>query len=384
MIRKQAVGVSPDIELTIDNTPIDYNLMGIIELYLSENKHDMAVVRLAGMQPRLITSIRNKGISIRLSTGPLYSQEFYGHVVEVKPKSVSSAGLVNDSLIQEADLICMGVSYSMRSVRDREWADRSLTDVALDFADYYQFSLDCPTTPYLLRDLAQVQESDWQFLVRYSELLGLRVNCHGTHLHVYDPAKALSRRTSLHKVYNLNRTKGSENPAPGQIIEFSGSFSQNHPDGTYKETLVTVMQDDGIMYDVSSRELTPNLTVEPEYENRLNKYVVNYEQAIQAIRSHLKKAYDYTANVRVLGLLGCVPGGVVELDNYNADFDGYWYVQSVKHTIHSSAFTTELELAQNIENKLQVTNTPQYRDHPAPRYNGKTWVRSRRIVNEYS
>jgi phage protein D len=384
MIRKNVFGVSPDLEIVVGDVPVNYDSIGLVELHLSENQHDMLILRMVGLPSRAMVEYRNKGVRVRIDTGASYKQEFYGYVRDIRPVALASNGFVNNSPFQEVDLICLGASYSMRSKRSQNWSNYRISDIAADYCNKYRFSLDTLSPPPLNTLLAQTNESDWKFLVRYANKLGLSVNVHGTHMHIYDPFQAVSRATSYHKLLTVTKTRGGLQPSPGQVMEFRASISQRYADGQYIDTIVTVASDDYEPYDVTTKELERPDNGKVFYQNRISEYANNYDQATRIIDSTNKQDYDFYATVTCLGLAGCVPGGVVDLDEYDSEFDGLWYVQSVKHTIHSSAFLTELQLARNLNSQLVPTNIQAFRSPPKPVFIDGAWVTSTRLINEYS
>lgn len=384
MIHKNPYGVSPTLEITVANTPFDYTSVNLVELLLEENKHDTLILHVSGVPPRAITEYYGRPVLVKFSTGGNFSEEFYGYVEDVRPESFTGFGLMNKSPFQSAKIVCMGTSYVMRGTTSNTWNGYRLSDIAKELASKYSFSLDAPSDNLVHDAILQTNESDWNFITRYSSLLGYSVNVHGTHMHVYDPYKALSRQNSYHKLVTVRQTRGSVTPSPGQVIEFTGTFSKRHIDGEYKASRIAVVGNDNSMYDLSSNQLETAHNGVARYRNRIATYASSYEEADRYIKSRAKKDYDYYATVRVVGLAGCRPGGIVSIDNYNGEFDGFWYVQKVAHTIHSDAFYTEIDIARNFNSELRFTNTEKYRIPPPPVFGKTSWGSSDRVVNEYS
>lgn len=386
MIQQVPYGLSPSVDITIANVAVDYTSINRLELHLAENQHDLLILDMSGIPPKAITEYYEKPVYLKISTGGNFSQEFYGYVEDVRPNSFTGFGLMNGSPFQEAKIICMGASYVMRGTTSRVWNSYKLSDIAKEMCQKYGFSLDVISDPAIHESLLQTNESDWQFLTRYAKFLGYSVNVHGSHMHVYDPYKALSRQNSYHVLSTIRKKVGASlTPTPGQILEFSGSFSKRHVDGEYKESTVTIVNPDHSMFDVSSRTVAPNHNGVARFPDRVPEYVDNFEEAFRRISSVAKEDYDYYATSRVLGVAGCVPGGIVSLDNYNADFDGFWYVRGVKHIVHTNAFSSELELAKNFNSELRFTNTEAAQRPPKPIYsNRQGWVSTTKRIYEYS
>lgn len=383
MIVRKPYGISPTFELAIDGVGVDYHSINVLNIDLEESKHDVLKIQMSGIPSRAIIDYYNAPVSLTLKYGLYYTHTFNGYVIDVRPHSITAGGLVNDSPFQEATLVCMGASYSMRGSRSKYWGSYTLTDIAKELSEKYGFSIDVPKTPLVHETVAQTNESDWKFLVRYSEILGYKVNVHATRMHIYDPYYAAARVSSFHKLTTLKKSGTGVTDVPGQILEFNGSFSRRNSDGRYSSTSVSVIDHDNRLLHVTTRD-TLGLNKEAEFPNRQQHVAHNYEEAARYIDSNRKQFYDYTADVRVSGIAGCLPGGIVEVDNYGAQFDGLWYVRSVKHTLHSDGFFTDLRLAKNSTSTIEVFTYPVLDDAPESRYTSDRWESSRRVVNEYA
>lgn len=383
MITSRPYGVSPKVSITIDGVQVDYRSINVIDIHMDESSHDTAIFEMSGIPPRAITDYYNAPVSIALTYGLHYSHTFIGRVAEVKPESMTSAGLVNGSPFQKAQIVCMGASYEMRGDTSKIWRNYSMTDVAENLAHKYGFSLDVPSTDVVYDNNSQTNESDWKFLVRLVKSMGYEVNVHGTHMHVYDPYSAASRATSYHVLTTLRKSRQETSPVPGQIFDFKGSFSERNSDGQYSQTSVSVIDDSGKVYDVNTKDVNQS-TYNGRYSNRVSGTFNSFAEARRAIDADRRSVYDYVADVRVNGLAGCVPGGVVRIDNYNSDFDGLWYVKGVHHRVHSDAFYTELKVARNIRSNLEVYNYKPFDTPPESRYSGIRWESTKQVTNVYA
>jgi phage protein D len=385
VIVKTPYGVSPSYELTIGNVEVDYLTVNSLVLSLEENKHDMLTIEMGGLPPRAITQYRNKGVSLTFNTGTGFVEYFYGYVIDVKPKSETGGGMINNSPFQESSVICLGVSYDMRGPVSKVWERTPLHEVVQLFARGYGFSASVPYDDLVYGMTLQEAESDWQFLVRYANLLGYSVTAHGTHLHVFDPYAASTRGISQHRLTTLSTTTGIR-PEPGQITEFSGSFADRRADGMYADSVVTVMADDGQgePYDVTIQDVLGIQGVVPRFKKRVPHHVDTYAEAERVLLRTAKATYDYEAAVSCLGLAGCKPGGVVLLDNYKSEFDGLWYVQSVKHTIATGVFLSDLHIVRNTRSDLDSYKVvSSMKSPPLPTWQVDKWKAEKRIVDVY-
>lgn len=386
MILKKAHGLSPDLSIAIDGVEVDRRSIYGLELLYEESKHDFALIKMAGLPPDAATEYQNAGVRIVLSTGALYTTTFCGYVTEVHTNSQSAKGLMNNSPLQEATLVCLGASYNMRGSRSKVWNYHSLSDVARSLAARYAFSLETPLYTYSYASISQTDESDWQFLCRYAKQLGYEVNVHGTDMHVYDPYAALSRGVSYNYLNTLLSTRGNPTSRPGQILEFSGDFGERFPDGKYKNTVVTVTTDDNRLYDVTSRDIGAVTNGGPRYSDRIPDHADSYAEAVNAIDQHRKRSakYDLAASARVTGVANCKPGGVVEVSGFNGEFDGFWYVSSVRHHVHTDAYYSDLSLLRNKDSQLLESGVQGVGTASTPIYTNGAWAAKRRRVKEYT
>lgn len=377
MITKTPYGLSPSFELSVDSAAVDYHALNRIEIDLIECKHDMVTIELGGIPTRAITDYQNKGVSLSVNTGANFAFDFSGYVADVRPTSRTYHGLVNNSPFQTADIVCLGASYDMRAKKNRVWDSYTLAAVAEELCAQYKFSLDVPADPLVFSPLAQVEESDWQFIVRYADMLGYSVNMHGTHMHIYDPYKATDRATSFHRLTTIKGTRGDIATTPGQVSEFKGRFSEDTSDN---DTIVTVRQGT-TEFDVASSGQHENSR---KIHNRINGHIDSYENAVRVLDVARKHTYDYRARAMVSGVAGCVPGGVVTLDNYNSGFDGLWYVHAAKHILTSGVFLSDLDLSRNKDSELeQFNNVHKFEVPPLPRLRQGKWEATKVTINEY-
>lgn len=375
MIGKTYAGVDASLDLTINGVAVNYDSIVNLTFEVTESLHDYACVEMSGIPTRAITDYQGAVVKFVANTGPKFRHEFYGSIEVVEPVAVSRDGFVNGFPFQGAKLHCYGNSYRMRGKKSRVWESITVQDMAEEMADTYGFSLDVPKV--LLSSTRHVQqaESDWATLVRYCGIHGLRVNVHGTHMHIYDPMKALSRNRSLHRL----AYKGI-NAHPGKIVEFKGHFGRDASDGTYYDVVVPVMGP--VEYEVRSSEVLG--TSGSQFDKRVVDAVDSYAEAKRIIHAEARDSYDWHADVEVDGLAGCYPGGIVDVADYRGEFDGFWYVKSVKHTINTNAFFSNLKLSRNVSEPLRSTATSAYRTPPVAVLRNGVWKSSKKKVTIYN
>lgn len=381
MIKNPALGYSATLDVTIGGVPFDYSSMTSITIEYDENKHDLASIRMSGLPPQAVVDYRGAPVEIVFYTTPSYRDTFIGYIEEIKPVSETRQGLINGSPIQDAVITCLGVSYSMSGGRSKLWEDVTLNDVVNHLAYAYGLSYSIPETTLRTSKL-QHDESDFSFLSRITKEHGFSVSIHGTHIDIWDPFDALSRGKATFYASGIKNAFTQTQPSPGQITKFTASFGRNAADGIYKDTYVSVMSDRGVTFDVSSSSL---LGLKPgKFPNRQSVIVDSYAEAENLIRAESRKNYDYTAKLEVLGIAGAAPGTVVLVDGFNTEYDGYWYVRGVKHTITTGVFSSVLDVARNATLQFENTNVSKYRTPPAASYINGKWRASRLRYDVYS
>lgn len=384
MITKSRSGVGAALDLTVGDVEFDYNSIVRLEVDLEDNMHDYASLEVAGLPPRAVTEYRGAPVRFLIDSGGSYSHEFVGRVEHVAPVSEASGGLVNGSPFGAATIHCYGASYAMRGDKSRVWERVSLAEMATSMADSYDFSVDVPETKLIKERFVQETESDWQALVRYAGEYGFRVTSHGAHLHVHNPRTAAHRNISFHKLTPVQTMPDGAIPSPGKIISFSGDFARESIDGEYKDAVVGVLSDDRT-YDVRTSEVR-GLEVDPlraPIEERLAANVDSYAEARALIRRTHADRYDYRADVLCVGLAGCLPGGIVALDRYNASYDGLWYVHKVRHVVVDQQFTTQLSIVTNSGDRFEDGIVTDFTSPPNSVYKLGRWVSSKKVFNVY-
>lgn len=373
MIYKSTHGNSPDVEITIGGVVIDYFSVSYMRFLLEENTHDMLELVISGLPPKLVDTYWGSPVNVKVSTGSRFYYEFAGYVDQVRPHSNVGAGVVNNSPFQLSSVICLGASYHMRGSKSRDWSGHRLEDIASEMALSYGFSLDCKSGGYTYDTMIQASESDWKFLTRIASLHGLSVNVHGTRMRVYDQYAARSRFPSFHVLYSLAETKGDVTPGPGQIFDFKANLTKKLP---YQSSVLTPTGD--------VLDLTGESTHGFSIQSRTGSHDLNVSQGLARIASKSRSVYDHEADVRVNGVAGCVPGGVVKIQGFETAIDGFWYVKSVEHRVEQNRFFSDLRIARDDSKVLDFTNIAVSEAADVPIVRASSWAASKRYTNVYS
>jgi len=386
MIAKSNNPLSPDIVITLNDVEVDYTSIVGFTMSLDENMHDMCSITMRGIHPKAVTDYIDAPVRVSISSGTGRSQEFCGYVSYVETTSTTRDGLVNNSPFQVANIVCLGASMLMKGDKSRVWEDTSLSLIAQRLALDYGFSLDVQISSYTYPRIVQKAESDWEFLVRVARLYGARVVVHGTHMRIWDKFKALGRRPSFER---LTTIRNQMDAVPGSILSFDGSFGFVSPDGYSANFQVAALDKSGAITSISSDAAGLSSWTGKPHLSKFTNFVPgtsqNVQEAIKAVEAEDKETFAFNAIVEVTAGAGIVPGGVVAVDEYNSNFDGLWYVNSVVHKMGSSLYTTELTIGRdfNTTNSYKIPPVELHKEPPSPVFKTGEWKASSKRVTKY-
>ena len=378
--------ISPKIDFVIDNAPMRYMSIVQMELGLAENKHDILHVSVAGVPPQLITEYLSKPVYCHWGFG-VDRYEFCGYVASVEPSFRNSDGVVNGSIFQLVDLICMGASYKMRAKKTRLWEDASIQSVATTLANEYKFSVSTISESFSYPRIIQTEESDWEFLHKVADMYGLSISMHGTHLHVWNPQNSLGRQISYHELKNIKARNGDTSTYPATILSMQGVFGDSISATSSHTYLATILDNQGNIYTSNSVDetnefnkkldlgITDNVSVNATSTAMANTLIAAKNRGIGAL----------TATLSLTGTAGVLPGGIVNISNFESNFEGFWYVKEVTHTVTGSEFFTKITVARGNTNDIKGYMTMQSTMPEVPRsaYINNNWQASTQLEDIY-
>lgn len=390
MIFKGSSDLSPKVSISIDNVPVDYMSIKRVTVELKENMHNMVILEFAGLNPRLISEYIDRPIKLSIELRERDAFEFCGYLSFLEPMADAHEGTVNNSPFQLTRAYCFGASYLMKSTTSRVWENMTLAEIATDIADKYLFSVSVPNDSYRFTRLVQTAQSDWEFIVSTASQLGYSVSVDNTHLHIWDPYKAIARSRSYSALFTLRGTQGNPSPSPGQIMKFDGRIGGVTPDGNRNIDTIYLLDNVGTVLSVSNADSDDasglGKPVETLFTNTINKNAISYEMGQKIVLGELRHKFPITAQVDVIGDTSIQPGGVVNVKEYNAQFDGFWYVQGVRHEVFQSTMSTHIEISKDSlgNREIEPTMSDSYTTPPAPALRSGKWVSEVNMVNVYA
>lgn len=385
MIINSGNPLSPKTYVSINGVEVNYQSIQSMSLHLSVNKHDVLIITMAGIPPKAITDYIDAAVEMGVSSGQGRSQDFRGYVLYVQPEADGRGGIVNNSPFQVAKIVCFGVSMSLMGKKQRVWEGVGIKDIASEICANYHLSLDVLDDGFKLPRLAQAGESDWAFLTRVCEKYGYSVTVHGTHMHIWDPYKAIGRRPSFERLIPITSVAKAR---PGGILKLEGSFGYLTPEGYSTEFEVAVADVSGVVTKVQSSYLDTTwsgTTPRSKFHSAVVEAVQTIEEAEKVLEAKRKNTFPFVVHAQVSAGAGIVPGGVVEISGYNANFEGLWYVLDVEHIIGGTTYYTNLTLGKDFNTTTEYVVPPVELAQKAPeaKFVAGEWRTTLERVNAY-
>lgn len=387
MIIKNAFGDAPSVVTTvIGGTVPDRNVVSV-EVVYSENKHDIATITYSGFPPKAVTGYRGLPVFISFGTNEANTMYFHGYVAYVEANSYTRMGRVNDSLIHEAKVVCFGTSYEMKPSRNAVYKNITLPKLVSTIAKRYGFSYSVPSNNYTFTTIEQSTKSDWEVLVSTANKLGYHVTASNTHICVYDPLSSFYRRVPPTILRTVNSEDGRERK-PGNILEFSGTFGDVTPDGDSHEYLLKTLDSKGKSIEYSTANSSGSglgRKLDKRFVQEITFNATSKETLRQFARGYERQSIPLHADVVVLGSSTLFPGSLVQIDNYDSEFDGFWIVSEAKHVINTDHYMTYLHIKTDSTNLDPISSIggAAYTRPPMPRLSNRLWVSEKEFAYVY-
>lgn len=385
MIIQSGNPLSPKVSFSINGVEVNYHSINELTLELAENKHDVLTFIMSGIPHKAITDYEGAAVRFQMSSGQGRSQIFNGYVLYVEPEHSISTPVINGSAFYSAKIVCFGASVSLKTVRQRVFENTTIYRIGQEIAKEYKFSIDVLKDEFVIPRAVQASESDWEFLAKICETYGYSFSVHGTHLHIWDPFKAIGRRPSYEV---LAPATAISQGAPGSILNLRGSFGTLTIDGSsYRYKLSSFDNSGTVVVNSDGNEIKTwsGVTESPRFSTIISQSSTSVAEARKMIDARRRRTFPYNAHVEILAGAGIVPGGIVEIAGYRSGVDGLWYVRSVKHNVGGTTYTTELEISKDKNTSslfsappVQLADTP-----PDPVLVNNSWQASKQRVVLY-
>lgn len=379
--------LSPKVVVQINGVEVNYNAIIKLVIDLSANKHDVVTLHVAGIPPKAITDYIDAAVSVTVTLGPGRTTEFRGYILYLEPEAISGSSIVNNSPFQLTRIVCFGASLNMKSTKTRVWENASVVTIAKGMAETYGFSLDVIDDGFKLPKIVQAKQSDWEFLNTFCTTYGYSISVNATHMHIWDPFKAIGRRPSYE---TLTAPIKSSTPSPGTILKFNGTFGYLTPEGVSWNYSVDSIDSNGTIATSVGDHTDPEFSWSgvghrSKYSSALHSSALSIGEGQKLVAAEIRKKLPFNAVVEANSTIGTVPGGIVNIEGYKSNFEGLWYVKAVKHTIGGASCITTLNIARdfNTTSEYIVPPTELSDNPPDSKYVNNRWQSSVERVLTY-
>jgi hypothetical protein len=376
--------------MSVDSVPFNQTSVQRIEITSSENKHDMAIVEIVGVSSTYVLAYIDKAVVINIGILGNKNTTFYGYVSHIDGTSVSHEGTTNNSPFQILRMVCFGTSHKLRGKTNRIWENVSLKDIVSTIASKNRFAYSIPTDKYRFSRLAQVETSDWKFIVQTCQSIGYSVLASNSHIHIWDKAKAIGRQMSYTTLKGGQALKIDYRPFPGAIIEFSPVLGKISPTGSSNTTQVSYADERGILVNVSNSDINGNAflgsDIPPFASDSLAMNVQTFDAVERALKSARSFSPPYSCNALLYGEPSIAAGGIVNVEGYGSNFDGFWYVNSVTQQLSTDRLLTSVSLEKDGDNDAlpPFPKVQRYQIAPEPVLLNQRWVVRNEFANVYN
>lgn len=376
--------------MRIGSAPFASKNIQKINVSFSQNQHDVAIVELVGVPSNYISEYIEKPVHIYISIKGGKATNFYGYVSHAEARSVTHEGTVNNSPFQIIRMVCFGSSHVLRSTNTLSWDNITLETLVSEIAREYRLGYSIPRDNYVFKRLVQTEESLWRLLVKTCEQLGYNITMTNSHIHIWDIDKSLARQTSYTILRSVQVKRGDYNPYPGDIVSIESTVGTPDVAKQSGDKLLSYVDEHGKVISVDAFQLTQNDSLGTPTASRFdNKLVVNvdsFEKATRYIQSKIKASYSQFADAVVYGDPSISPGGIVRVDGYGGDFDGFWYVMAASHELMTDTLLTTLRLIKKGSYSVlpKFPTVQRYLNPPMPVLIKDKWVMQTEYVNVYN
>jgi hypothetical protein len=264
------------------------------------------------------------------------SGRFYGYVTDY------TVGARKNAAGTVVTITAMGPTLVMKTGRPRFFTNATTATVISRIAAEAQLGFldEFGRDHYVWPQLAQTDESDWEFINDLAEREGSQVLCSEGVLRLIDPQNVLSR---MDPVLLLTNTQADTVLATAGLYEFDVTSYSNRLPQTYDPTVAFL--NDGKVEVVAG---TQGRYAFQQYFSAQRPVRTKAEAELAQIT--LPVDWTEQAQARVSGSGKIAPGSVVAVKGgnktaKNEPYDGFWYVTDVRHVLAKMSFQSNLSLA---------------------------------------
>lgn len=273
---------------------------------------------------------------------------WYGYVNHSEIRSDADSG----SRAQQVTYVCIGTSAGLNADKTRTWKQVSPTYIAKALAREQRMRCVVTGTDWVFDYEVQAGESDFHFLARLADKVGMRFWCSGGTLYLIDPAVALygsakvavpqyvfDKRLDNQDTLRDFRLFQGEN-LPGAVVANRAIYGIDQSSGNPFVAVSSPSPASGVTYVNSQRPVT------------------SYQEAQRLVTNWRDLSQFWVAGkAQVFGSTLLYPGKLVFLSGQGLmdGMGGYWLVTSARHLLKVSGvgdviidrFVTDIEIVRN-------------------------------------
>jgi hypothetical protein len=332
----------PISRVTFDGVPFNINPLSC-DIAQSIGDHEQITLNMEPVRGLSLSDGAYKTLSFAWDSDS--SGRFYGYVVEytVGPRRNTPGTLIT--------VTAMGPTMVMKTGKPRFFTNATVADVVarvsaeaqLGFVD--EFGRD----HYIWPQLAQTDESDWEFVNDLATRVGSQILCTEGVLRLIDPQNVLSRSEPV--MLLTNGQEQTSRPSVG-VFEYNATSYSNRLPRSYAPTVSFL--NSGVPQTVSG-------TVgKYSFQQYFSASVPVRNQAeAELAQITLPVDWEQQAQIRVSGSAKLNPGAVVYVRGgdkaaRNEPYDGFWYITEAQHSLAKLVYQTTLRLARLAVTSRQV------------------------------
>jgi hypothetical protein len=199
--------------------------------------------------------------------------------------------------------------------------------------------------------------------------------------------RSLGRQTSYHELKNIKARGGDTSAFPAVILSMQGVFGDSIKPRTNHNISVTSLDNQGFTYTSNQFEETTGFgkQIDLNITDNISVNATSVAMADTLVAANNRGINILNANLALTGTAGALPGGLVNITNFESTFDGLWYIKDVKHTLTRSEFFTHMLVSKKDTNDeyptFQAMSTPP--EPPEPVVTHGAWTSSVEMVDYY-
>lgn len=322
-------------------TPLSCNI------YQSVGQHEQVEIKMTPVQGMTLMDGAYKTLSFAWDVNS--AGRFFGYVTDY---SVGSRQSTTGTVVS---VTAMGVSSVMKTGRPRFFTNSTVGDVIARIASEAQLGFvdEFGKAHYVWPQLAQTDESDWEFINDLANREGSQLLITDGVVRLIDPLNVLQRTEPVLLLTN------SPDQTPHDIaglFDFSATTYSNRLPASYTPT-VAFLNDGQVQTVPGSTGMHQNQQFYSAGMPLRNKAEAELAQITMPVD------WNHKAEARVSGSAKLQPGTVTVVRSglqaaNNQPYDGFWYITDAEHVLAQQGFQTKLSLARVATGSRHGTTTP--------------------------